>query len=97
MAYKMQIFVLQIKSYTFLNNFSRFIIIFQALIGVAYSVGFIVGPVIGAIFSKKSESSSGALYILPALFTLALVSADIAFLYCFLQETLPEDKRVKQN
>ncbi|XP_028391458.1 major facilitator superfamily domain-containing protein 10-like [Dendronephthya gigantea] len=65
----------------------------MALIGVAYSVGFIVGPVIGAIFSKQSESSSGTLYVLPAIFTLTVVSADILFLTCFLKETLPKDKR----
>lgn len=67
----------------------------MALIGVAYSVGFIVGPVIGAIFSKQSESSSGTLYVLPAIFTLAVISADILFLLCFLKETLPQNKRAK--
>ena len=67
----------------------------MALIGVAYSVGFIVGPVIGAIFSKQSESSSGTLYVLPAIFTLAVISADIVFLLFFLKETLPQDKRAK--
>jgi MFS family permease len=69
----------------------------QALIGVAYSVGFIVGPVIGAIFSKQSESSSGTLYVLPAIFTLAVISADILFLLCFLKETLPQNKRVMNS
>ena len=53
-----------------------------------------MGPVIGAIFSKQSESSSGTLYVLPAFFTLAVMSADILFLLCFLKETLPKEKRV---
>ena len=67
------------------------------MIGVAYSVGFIIGPVIGAIFSKMSQSSSGNLYILPALFTMAVTGADIAFLYLFLEETLPKHKRVRHK
>lgn len=67
----------------------------KALIGIAYSVGFIIGPVIGAIFSKHSQTTSGTLYILPAMFTVIVTVVDILFLTFSLEETLPKEKRVK--
>lgn len=66
----------------------------QALVGIAYSFGFIIGPVIGAVFAKRSSLESGNPYLLPALFAITLTVADILFVYLCLKETLPKEKRV---
>lgn len=62
--------------------------------GIAYSFGFIIGPVIGAIFAKRSSLESGNPYLLPALFAITLTVADMLFVYFCLKETLPKEKRV---
>ena len=66
----------------------------QALIGIAYSVGFIVGPIIGAVFAKRSSLASSNPYLLPAMFALLLIVGDLIFVYFCLSETLPKEKRV---
>ena len=66
----------------------------QALVGIAYSFGFIIGPVIGAVFAKRSSLESGNPYLLPALFAITLTVADTLFVYICLNETLPKEKRV---
>jgi len=67
----------------------------MALVGIAYSCGFIIGPVIGAVFAKRSSLESGNPYLLPALFAITLTVADILFVYICLKETLPKEKRAK--
>ncbi|XP_022209779.2 major facilitator superfamily domain-containing protein 10 [Drosophila obscura] len=70
----------------------------MALVGVAFSLGFIVGPMIGAmfaIFSNKS-ASGGAWFVLPSLLALGLALGDLLVLTCCLRETLPKEKRVKE-
>ncbi|KAK2558431.1 Major facilitator superfamily domain-containing protein 10 [Acropora cervicornis] len=67
----------------------------MAFVGIAYSFGFIIGPVIGAIFAKRSSLESGNPYLLPAVFAIALTVADALYLWFCLKETLPEDKRAK--
>lgn len=62
--------------------------------GIAYSFGFIIGPMIGAIFAKRSSLESGNPYLLPALFAITLTVADMLFVYFCLKETLPKEKRV---
>ena len=66
----------------------------QALVGIAFSFGFIIGPVIGAVFARRSTLDSGNPYLLPALFAIILTAADILFVYICLKETLPKEKRV---
>ena len=61
--------------------------------GIAFSIGFVFGPSIGAMFSLMDKDSE-KFYILPALFCIVLAVADILFLYAFLPETLPERARV---
>ena len=61
--------------------------------GVAFSIGFVFGPSIGAMFSLMDKDSE-KFYILPALFCIVLAVADILFLYAFLPETLPARARV---
>ncbi|KAI5705623.1 hypothetical protein M8J76_011109 [Diaphorina citri] len=67
----------------------------MALVGIAFSVGFILGPLIGAIFAKWSHTQEGDWFILPALFALALSLLDIIFVVFFFKESLPKDKRSK--
>jgi len=69
----------------------------QALIGVAFSVGFIVGPLIGAYFSQQAhlvDNVSDAFFTSPALFALTLATLNVILLSICLQETLSADKRV---
>lgn len=68
----------------------------MALVGIAFSMGFIIGPLIGA-FIAKWAIFSGNIYwfILPALFALFLSVVDIIFIFLFFEETLPKEKRAK--
>ena len=68
----------------------------QAAVGIAYSFGFTIGPIIGAVFAMRSRLESGNPYLLPALFAILLIVADILFMFLCLKETLPKEKRVKQ-
>lgn len=62
--------------------------------GVAFSVGFVFGPIIGAVFSRFARDQQEEFYTTPALFALALAVIDIGFILMFFKETLPEHKRV---
>ena len=63
---------------------------FQALVGIAFSLGFIIGPLIGAIFAVWSKSETGQWFIVPALFAFLLSLADLLFFIIFFKETLPK-------
>ncbi|XP_031550719.1 major facilitator superfamily domain-containing protein 10-like [Actinia tenebrosa] len=65
----------------------------MALIGIAYSIGFIVGPTIGAVFATQSSLKGGHFYYLPAIFAAVLSFVDILFVLCFFKDTLPQEKR----
>lgn len=67
----------------------------MALVGIAFSLGFILGPMIGAVFSRFSDKSSENWFVPPALFATCLAVADILFCYLCLKETLPLEKRAK--
>lgn len=67
----------------------------MALVGIAFSLGFIIGPMIGAVFSKFSDKSSDHWFVFPALFAMCLSGADILFCLLCLKETLPIEKRAK--
>lgn len=67
----------------------------MALVGIAFSLGFILGPMIGAMFSRFSDKSSDHWFIFPALFAMCLAGLDILFCVFCLKETLPLDKRAK--
>ncbi|ELU06772.1 hypothetical protein CAPTEDRAFT_171281 [Capitella teleta] len=66
----------------------------MAVIGIAFSVGFIIGPMIGAGFSVMNRNSVG-FNSAPALFAIFLLSVDLLYIYCFLKETLPSERRMK--
>nr|CAG4649515.1 EOG090X09U7 [Scapholeberis mucronata]SVE93750.1 EOG090X09U7 [Scapholeberis mucronata] len=69
----------------------------MALIGVAFAIGFIVGPVTGAAFSAwgVSSISAGNWWFWPAMFSLTLAILNIGYIACFFTESLPLDKRAK--
>lgn len=62
----------------------------MALVGIAFSLAFIVGPMIGAIFSKFSDKTSSNWFWFPAIFAMTLAAADLLFLAVCLKETLPK-------
>ncbi len=62
----------------------------MALVGIAFSLGFIIGPMIGAIFSKYSDKTMETWFWLPAIFAMTLATADLLFVACCLKETLPK-------
>ncbi|CAL4082983.1 unnamed protein product, partial [Meganyctiphanes norvegica] len=62
----------------------------MALIGIAFSIGFIIGPVIGAMFSRQGSSGW---FASSALFALTLALLNIAYFTIFFKETLPKSKR----
>lgn len=70
----------------------------MALIGVAFSVGFIFGPLLGAFFSYYSKtvlSSSQQFFALPAIFSTVLAIINIIFIYIYFKESLPKANRVR--
>ncbi|XP_005092721.1 major facilitator superfamily domain-containing protein 10 isoform X2 [Aplysia californica] len=70
----------------------------MALIGIAFSIGFVFGPTIGAAFSRLNrEEGNSVFFVMPALFALVLSVADFAFMYLYLSETLPSNKRLKSK
>ncbi|GIY06489.1 major facilitator superfamily domain-containing protein 10 [Caerostris darwini] len=65
----------------------------MALIGIAFAIGFIVGPIIGAIFASRAVKFSHNFYVFPAVFALSMTIIDVLLLiFCF-KETLPKEKR----
>ncbi|XP_067657534.1 major facilitator superfamily domain-containing protein 10-like [Haliotis asinina] len=70
----------------------------MAMIGIAFSLGFIIGPMVGGAFSALTKhETKGVFYILPALFAFVLAASDIVFIYLFIEETLPSSKRVQDK
>lgn len=65
--------------------------------GIAFSIGFVIGPMIGVIFSRFSGSGSRAenWYIYPAIFAFLLALGDLAYVAFCLKETLPPERRAK--
>ena len=73
----------------------------MALIGIAFSIAFLIGPMIGVGFSMwakaqiaKSEANE-AWFAYPAAVALALALIDLVYLYMAFKETLPPEKRLK--
>jgi len=69
----------------------------MAWIGAAFSLGFIFGPILGAVCSQIGmfywPNSSVSFFILPASVSLTLSLINIAFVNHFCPETLPISKR----
>ncbi|CAF1171290.1 unnamed protein product [Adineta ricciae] len=69
----------------------------MAWIGVAFSLGFIFGPLFGALCSQFGitywSTSSVSFFIVPACVSLVLSLINIGFIYRYCPETLPIAKR----
>uniref|UniRef100_A0A669DE80 Major facilitator superfamily domain containing 10 n=1 Tax=Oreochromis niloticus TaxID=8128 RepID=A0A669DE80_ORENI len=66
----------------------------MAMIGVAFSLGFTVGPLMGAYFAISSKATGNVFYLTPALLALAFSTADLLFIWLMLPETLTKDVKV---
>ncbi|XP_077376811.1 major facilitator superfamily domain-containing protein 10-like isoform X1 [Festucalex cinctus] len=60
----------------------------MAMIGVAFSVGFTVGPLMGAYLAVTSKTAGHVFFQTPALLALAFSVADLVFIWLMLPETL---------
>ncbi|XP_075050389.1 major facilitator superfamily domain-containing protein 10 [Mixophyes fleayi] len=65
----------------------------MAMIGVAFSLGFTIGPMVGAYFAMNTASGE-LFYVRPALLALILSVIDLVFILLLLPETLPKENRV---
>uniref|UniRef100_A0A1A9UZZ1 Major facilitator superfamily (MFS) profile domain-containing protein n=1 Tax=Glossina austeni TaxID=7395 RepID=A0A1A9UZZ1_GLOAU len=68
----------------------------MALVGIAFSLGFIFGPMIGAFFAIFANKNAGPWFVSPSLLAFALAIGDLLVLLLCLRETLPKEKRIKQ-
>ncbi|XP_060690615.1 major facilitator superfamily domain-containing protein 10 [Hemiscyllium ocellatum] len=64
----------------------------MAMIGVAFSLGFTIGPMIGAYFAS-STGKDGSFFLQTAQLALVFAVSDLIFIFLFLPETLPRQKR----
>ena len=69
----------------------------MAAVGIAFSIGFLFGPIIGVFFSRMATVSSATFgtFQYPAIFALSLTVINILFVYYFLDESLPVSERAK--
>lgn len=72
---------------------SVFIVSLQAMIGVAFSLGFTLGPMIGAYLAMETEKGE-VFYLRSALVALMFAVTDLIFIFFLLPETLPKGNRV---
>lgn len=63
-----------------------------ALVGVAFSVAFTVGPMMGAFMASRVVSEENP-FMTAALFSLALITIETVFVYFKLPETRPLEKK----
>ncbi|XP_017267653.1 major facilitator superfamily domain-containing protein 10 [Kryptolebias marmoratus] len=69
----------------------------MAMIGVAFSLGFTFGPLMGAYFAIGSKTAEKAFCQTPALLALAFSVADLLFIWLMLPETLVKDKKASSS
>lgn len=58
--------------------------------GIAFSLGFTIGPLIGALFSQLTDKTNVDWFMYPAVFAFLLSIADLLFVAVFFNETLPK-------
>lgn len=68
--------------------------VLQAMIGVAFSVGFTAGPLMGAWLAVSYKSAEHVFFQTPALLALAFSAADLLFIWLMLPETLLPSAKV---
>lgn len=64
----------------------------MALIGIAFSLGFLFGPCIGAVFSAKL--SPNTIYAYPSYLAIGLTVVNLIFVARYFKESLSLEKRV---
>ncbi|XP_030593849.1 major facilitator superfamily domain-containing protein 10 [Archocentrus centrarchus] len=69
----------------------------MAMIGIAFSLGFTVGPLMGAYFAISSRATGNVFYLTPALLALAFSTADLLFIWLMLPETLTKDVKASSS
>ncbi|XP_070805074.1 major facilitator superfamily domain-containing protein 10 [Pituophis catenifer annectens] len=65
----------------------------MAMIGLAFSLGFTLGPMLGAFLALETEKDQ-VFYTRAAIFATMFAAADFLFIFTCLPETLPKEKRV---
>lgn len=60
------------------------------MIGIAFSVGFVFGPMIGAAYAKWSHGQEGVWFVQPALLAVVLTIINIIFVTFAFNESLPK-------
>ncbi|XP_070613112.1 major facilitator superfamily domain-containing protein 10 isoform X2 [Erythrolamprus reginae] len=65
----------------------------MAMIGMAFSLGFTLGPMLGAFLALEMEKDQ-VFYTRAAIFATIFAVADFLFIFLCLPETLPKEKRV---
>lgn len=68
----------------------------QAMIGLAFSLGFTLGPMLGAFLVLETEKDQ-VFYTRAAIFATIFAVADFLFISACLPETLPKEKRVMHS
>ncbi|KAH0616334.1 hypothetical protein JD844_027370 [Phrynosoma platyrhinos] len=68
----------------------------MAMIGVAFSLGFTLGPMLGAYLTMEKEKGE-IFYVQAAIFAVMFAVTELAFIFILLPETLPKEKRVIQK
>ncbi|KAM9858555.1 major facilitator superfamily domain-containing protein 10-like isoform 2-T2 [Aulostomus maculatus] len=69
----------------------------MAMIGIAFSLGFTVGPLMGAYLSIGSRNTDNVFYQIPALLALGFSAADLLFIWLMLPETLSKDVKASSS
>lgn len=86
-----------VSTFQQIHRSSSFCFYLKAWIGAAFSLGFIFGPLLGALCSHLGTiywpQSTVMFFILPASVSLFLSLINIAFISQFCPETLPISKR----
>ncbi|XP_013879681.1 major facilitator superfamily domain-containing protein 10 [Austrofundulus limnaeus] len=69
----------------------------MAMIGVAFSLGFTFGPLMGAYIAISSTATENVFYQTPALLASAFSVADLLFIWLMLPETLTKDAKASSS
>ncbi|KAG7489424.1 major facilitator superfamily domain-containing protein 10 [Solea senegalensis] len=69
----------------------------MAMVGVAFSLGFTVGPLMGAYFALNSRMTGNGLHSAPALLALAFSTADLLVIWIMMPETLTEEVKASSS
>ncbi len=67
----------------------------MALIGAAFSLGFLFGPSIGAGFSLLAKGEGFLTFQYPAIFALSMAILNVIIVVVFFKESLPQEQRVR--